>query len=93
MQDGRLFVDAGPNGTPDGFRCDMDGNLWAGWGIGEGLDGVRVFAPDGTAIGHIHLPERCANLCFGGPHRTRLFMAASKSLYSLYTKAQGVPYG
>jgi len=93
VQNGRLFVDAGPNGTPDGFRCDMDGNLWAGWGIGEGLDGVRIFAPDGTAIGHIHLPERCANLCFGGRDRTRLFMAASKSLYSLFTAAQGVPYG
>ncbi len=92
VTNGRLFVDAGERGTPDGFRCDMDGNLWAGWGIGEGLDGVRVFASDGTAIGHIHLPERCANLCFGGPHRTRLFMAASKSLYSLFTAAQGVPY-
>ncbi|MDF0603086.1 SMP-30/gluconolactonase/LRE family protein [Psychromarinibacter sp. C21-152] len=91
-ENGRVFVDAGGNGTPDGFRCDVQGNLWAGWGLGEGLDGVRVFAPDGTAIGHIHLPERCANLCFGGPHRTRLFMAAAKSLYSLFVKVQGVGY-
>ncbi len=92
VENKRLFVDAGPKGTPDGFRCDMQGNLWAGWGMGEGLDGVRVFAPDGTAIGQIHLPERCANLCFGGPHRTRLFMAASRSLYGLYVKVQGAPY-
>lgn len=85
-----VFVDAGPKGSPDGFRCDVDGNLWAGWGTGEGLDGVRVFAPDGTAIGHVHLPERCANLCFGGRARNRLFMAASKSLYALYVNTQGV---
>jgi hypothetical protein len=37
-----------------------------------------------------NLPERCANLCFGGSHRNRLFMAASTSLYSLYVNTQGV---
>ena len=40
----------------------------------EGLDGVAVFNPDGKLIGRIDLPERCANLCFGGRHRNRLFM-------------------
>ena len=54
-------------GTPDGFRVDVDGNLWCGWGMGEPeLDGVRIFNPAGKPIGHIALPERCANLCFGG---------------------------
>jgi gluconolactonase len=85
----RVFVVAESDGTPDGFRCDIDGNLWAGWGLGEGLDGVRVFAPDATPIAHIALPERCANLCFGGRMRNRLFMAASQSLYSLYVNTQG----
>jgi gluconolactonase len=85
----RVFHTPGIEGAPDGFRCDVDGNLWAGWGMGEGLDGVRIFAPDGTSIGHIHLPERCANLCFGGPARNRLFMAASQSLYALYVNTQG----
>ena len=62
----RMFVDAGP-GTPDGMRADIDGNLWCGWGMGDPeLDGVVVFAPDGVMIGRIALPERCANLCFGG---------------------------
>ena len=84
----RVFLDAG-QGTPDGFRCDVDGNLWAGWGMGDGLDGVMVFAPDGTPIGRIALPERCANLCFGGRHRNRLFMAASQSLYALHVNTQG----
>jgi len=89
----RALIDAGPKGTPDGFRCDVDGNLWCGWGMGEaGLDGVHVFNPDGRLIGRIDLPERCANLCFGGLHRNRLFMAASTSLYALYVNTQGLPY-
>jgi gluconolactonase len=88
----RIAIDAGP-GTPDGFRLDMDGNLWCGWGMGTaGLDGVHVFNPQGKLIGRIDLPERCANLCFGGVHRNRLFMAASTSLYSLYVNTQGVGY-
>ncbi len=86
----RPFADCGELGTPDGWRCDERGNVWAGWGMGEGLDGVRVFAPDGTPILHIDLPERCANLCFGGKYHTRLFMAASHSLYSVYTSVRGV---
>jgi gluconolactonase len=89
----RTLIDAGPKGTPDGFRVDMDGNLWCGWGMGEaGLDGVHVFNPAGKLIGRIDLPERCANLCFGGANRNRLFMAASTSLYALYVNTQGVPY-
>ncbi len=90
----RVLIDAGPGGTPDGMRCDVDGNLWCGWGMGTAaLDGVLVFAPDGTAIGRIALPERCANVCFGGPKRNRLFMAASQSLYALYVNTQGAPGG
>jgi len=86
----RVLIDAGPKGTPDGFRVDTDGNLWCGWGMGEdGLDGVHVFNPQGILIGRIDLPERCANVCFGGLHRNRLFMAASTSVYSLYVNTQG----
>jgi gluconolactonase len=89
----RVHIDAGP-GTPDGMRCDVDGNLWCGWGMGEeALDGVFVFAPDGVLIGRIALPERCANVCFGGLKRNRLFMAASQSLYSLYVNTQGLAGG
>jgi gluconolactonase len=89
LKNGRLFVDMKP-GSSDGIRCDVDGNVWsaAGWG-GEGYNGVHVFAPDGTLIGRIHLPETCANLCFGGAKKNRLFMAASQSLYAVYVDAQG----
>jgi gluconolactonase len=85
---GRVFVNAGP-ASPDGIRCDTDGNLWCGWGGGEAHDGVAVFNPEGAMIGHVRLPERCANLCFGGARRNRLFMAASTSLYALFVNAQG----
>jgi gluconolactonase len=89
----RTLIDCG-RGTADGLRCDTDGNLWCGWGMGsDDLDGVMVFAPGGKPIGRIRLPERCANLCFGGLKRDRLFMAASQSIYSLYVHAQGVPGG
>ena len=85
----RVFYQCANGEQPDGFRCDVDGNLWAGWGTGEAYDGVMVFAPDATPIGRITLPERCANLCFGGVARNRLFMAASQSIYSLFVNTQG----
>ena len=94
LANGRTLIDAGPGGTPDGFRVDVDGNLWCGWGMGSPeLDGVNVYNPDGRLIGRIRLPERCANVCFGGAMRNRLFMAASQSVYALYLNTQGVAGG
>ena len=94
LANGRAFITAEPGGTPDGFRLDVDGNLWCGWGMGnEKQDGVKVFDPTGKPIGFIALPERCANVCFGGVKRNRLFMTASHSLYSLYVNTQGTAGG
>jgi gluconolactonase len=78
---------------PDGFRIDVDGNLWtsAGWGSAD-ENGVFVYAPNGDKIGVIHLPEGVSNVCFGGPARNRLFMTGSQSIFSLYTDTQGMPY-
>ena len=89
LTNGRRFVNMAP-GSSDGIRCDVDGNVWsaAGWG-GDGYNGVHVFAPDSTLIGKIHLPETCANLCFGGAKKNRLFMAASQSLYAVYVGTEG----
>jgi gluconolactonase len=89
VANGRVFFNAMP-GYADGIRCDTLGNVWCGFSGGEGHDGVAVFAPNGKMIGRILLPERCANVCFGGRKRNRLFMAASQSIYSLYVEAQGV---
>jgi gluconolactonase len=83
----------GKSGFADGVRVDTEGNLWAGAGwVGEGYDGVHIFAPDGQRIGQIKLPEICANVCFGGKKRNRLFMTASQSLYAVYVETQGAHF-
>ena len=89
LRNGRRFVqfDIPGTGEPsaaDGIRCDADGNIWAG-----ARPGVQVFAPNGNRIGMIRLPETCANVCFGGARRNRLFMTASQSLYSVYVETVG----
>jgi len=92
----RMVIDAQGAGALDGIAVDQEGHIWCGWGSNgaldanaDTLDGVRVFNTAGLAIGHIHLPERCANVCFGGALRNRLFMASSHSLYALYVETQG----
>jgi gluconolactonase len=80
LRNGKTFAKVGN----DGIRCDADGNVWGGSG-----PGVQVFSPDGAMIGQIRLPERCANLCFGGVKRNRLFMTASQSLFSVYVGVAG----
>ena len=47
------------------------------------------WSPEAKLLGRIRLPESCANVCFGGPKRNRLFMAASQSLYAVYVATQG----
>jgi gluconolactonase len=80
----------GKAGFADGIRADVDGNIWAsaGW-VGDGYDGVHIFAPNGERIGLIKLPEICSNVCFGGSKRNRLFMTGSQSLYAVYVETQG----
>ena len=81
---------------PDGFRADVHGNLWcasAAGAAGLGYNGVVVFSPEGKLLGRIRLPEACANVCFGGPKRNRLFMTASQSIYAIYVNTQGATPG
>ncbi|TDK37170.1 SMP-30/gluconolactonase/LRE family protein [Rhizobium deserti] len=92
----RALVTADDNGGLDGFKVDVDGNLWCGWGSNgaagarpEDLNGVKIFNKEGKAIGFIKLPERCPNLVFGGPKRNRLYMASSHSVYALYVETRG----
>jgi gluconolactonase len=89
LRNGKRFAQLSEpgSGTPtaaDGMRCDTDGNVWAG-----ARPGVQILAPSGEPIGMIRLPENCANVCFGGTRRNRLFMAASQSLYVVYVQATG----
>jgi gluconolactonase len=94
LSNGRRFSDFMVDGVrcaPDGVRCDVHGNVWFSSNAGRavGYNGVTVWNPDGKLIGRIRLPEVCGNLCFGGPKRNRLFMAASQSLYAVYVNTQG----
>lgn len=87
---GRVFAEDFAPGMTDGVRTDVDGNVWCSMGWADPAeDGVRCYAPNGDLIGKIHLPEGCANLCFGGRKKDRLFMCASTSVYALYVNAQG----
>lgn len=89
LTNGKTFC-ATMGGNTDGMRVDVEGNVWCGMGNGDPReDGVRCYAPSGDLIGKIHLPETCANLCFGGKKKNRLFMAASTSVYSLYVDTVG----
>ena len=88
-RNGKRFIklDVPGTGAPsaaDGIRCDVDGNIWAG-----ARPGVQVITPGGERIGMIRLPENCANICFGGSRRNRLFMAASQSLYAVHVQTTG----
>jgi gluconolactonase len=84
VRNGRVFceIDAG---LPDGFRVDVEGNVWTSAG-----DGVHCFASDGTRLGKILVPQTVANVCFGGPRRNRLFICATQSVYSVHLAVSGV---
>jgi gluconolactonase len=98
LSNGKLFSNFMVDGVrcaPDGVRADVDGNLWCSSNAGRsvGYSGVTVWTPQAQLIGRIRLPEVCGNICFGGPKRNRLFMAASQSLYAVYTATQGAAPG
>lgn len=92
LRNGKRLVQLDVPGTrapaaADGIRCDVDGNIWAG-----ARPGVQIIAPNGDRIGMIRLPENCANVCFGGPRRNRLYMTASQSLYAVYVQTVGAHF-
>ena len=89
-RDGNLWCGWGSNGALNPEPTDVGGRkVYPLKGKSEDLDGVMVFNPQGKALAHIRLPERCANLCFGGPKGNRLYMASCHSLYALYVEAHG----
>ena len=89
-RDGNLWCGWGSNGALQAEPTDIGGRkVYQLKGKSEDLDGVMVFNPQGKAIGFIRLPERCANLCFGGPKNNRLYMTSCHSVYALYVEAHG----
>jgi gluconolactonase len=89
-RDGNLWCGYGSNGALQSEATDVGGRrVLQLKGRSEDLDGVMVYNPQGKAIGFIRLPERCANLTFGGPKNNRLYMTSSHSVYAFYVEAQG----
>lgn len=82
--EGRLFATIEP-GEPDGFRVDVHGNIFT-----SSADSVQIYAPDGTCLGKILVPEVCTNLTFGGREKNRLFITAKTSLYAIALNTKGI---
>lgn len=82
----RVFAEEkGENGKPDGMKVDVQGNVYV-----TGPNGIWIFAPDGTHLGIIIIPERCANLAWGGDFWKSLFITASTSVYRIKCKVEGI---
>ena len=84
VENGRVFATISP-GEPDGFRVDVQGNIFT-----SSADSVQVYAPDGTCLGKILVPEVCTNLTFGGKEKNRLFITGESSLYAIAVNTKGV---
>jgi gluconolactonase len=90
VSDGMIFADmkTSDSGVPDGMKLDTKGNLYV-----SGPRGIWVFNADGKHLGTVELPETSANLAWGGPDYSQLFITASHSVFILPTQAKGyVPY-
>ncbi len=87
LANGRIFCSL-DNGLPDGFRVDVQGNVWTSAG-----DGVHCFSPEGALLGKVLVPQTVANVTFGGPRRNRLFITATRSLYSVFLATSGASLG
>ncbi|MFJ4099584.1 SMP-30/gluconolactonase/LRE family protein [Amycolatopsis japonica] len=83
LSGGEVFATSDAGGF-DGVRLDAAGRVWA-----AAHDGLHCFAPDGTRIGKLRVPEVCSNLTFGGPRRNDLFITASSSVYTLRVNFSG----
>lgn len=80
---GHVLTEVSPH-APDGFRVDVDGNIWSSAG-----DGVHCYTPQGELIGKVRVPDRVGNLTFGGAARNRLFICGHSSLYSVFVNTSG----
>jgi gluconolactonase len=83
LSGGDVFAECGI-GLFDGFRVDLDGNIWT-----SAADGVHCYTPEGDLIGKILTGEVVANVEFGGIKRNRLFICATTSLRAVYLNTQG----
>lgn len=85
---GRIFAsgikDSAKAGLPDGMKADVDGNVYV-----TAPGGVWVYGFDGLMLGKIEVPEMVANLHWGGPDWSTLYLCATTSLFAVDTKTRG----
>jgi gluconolactonase len=88
LTNARLFAggirDAMRLGVPDGMKADMNGNVYV-----TAPGGIWVYSFHGELLGKITCHELVANMHWGGPDWSTLYICATTSLYSLQTKTKG----
>ena len=91
LSNGRIFgVELGgpKEGVPDGMKVDRQGNLYV-----VGPRGIWVWDAAGHHLGTIVVPEQPANLAWGDPGYSTLYITATTSVYKIPTRAHGfIPY-
>lgn len=85
---GRVFYDATPAvgklpGLPDGFKLDVEGNLFA-----TGPGGVYVLSPEGELLGRMETGEATAN-CAWGDEGSSLYVCSDMYLVRIRMKTRG----
>jgi gluconolactonase len=82
------LIDPGSRGNPDGMKVDKHGRLFV-----SGPNGIWVYNRSGEHIGTVQMPHSMANLAWGGPGYSKLYITAGKTVYILQTKTHGfIPY-
>ena len=81
------FIKSDPEHVLDGFRFDVDNNIWTSCG-----KGVACYTPLGEQIGYINIPEIVSNVDFGGLEGNKLFITASTSFYMVDLNVKGVKF-
>ncbi len=84
------------SGVPDGFKVDVEGNIYAAVLDAFGSEvfghegGIWVISPNGGKIGVISVPEPPANVAWGDEDWKTLYITATSSLYKIRLKAKGI---
>ncbi len=87
VTNGKVFYDATSDkadGLPDGMKLDQKGNIYS-----AAPGGVYIISPEGKHLGTIKMPEKTANLNWGGGDARTLYITASTSLYRIRLEIPG----
>jgi len=85
IRNGRVFAKSGG----DGLAIDTQGRLYSAVG---GVQGIRVFSPDGKDLGTIPVGVPPQSVGFAGPNKKTLYIVGRGALYKTQTEmvSQGI---